>query len=394
MSTTDDDHSACPGPLAAEHEALAAKFGAFGGWLMPLDYRGGGVRAEHVAVREGVGLFDVSHMGTVTVAGPGATDLLDAVLVGDVTGLAPGVAGYNLMCDDDGGVIDDLIVYRRTDGAVIVPNAANSAEVVDRLRRARAGTSEVEIADVGYATVILAVQGPDSYRVLDGVLGEASGEASGEGGRAALTGLDYMRFAEFAGSDGERILLARTGYTGELGFELLIPVEHGRRWWGRLLAAVEGAGGRACGLAARDVLRTEMGYPLHGQDVSRDITPLEAGLGWAVTWDKPVFRGREALASARERGISRRLWGLRCLERGIPRPGMAVRTPAGPGSVTSGTFSPILGEGIALALLPASVAVGDEVSIDIRGRACRATVVRTPFIQADPRRDPSPATSD
>jgi len=384
MSVTDDDSSVRPGPLDAEHEALAAKFGEFGGWLMPLDYRGGGVRAEHLAVRRCVGLFDVSHMGTVTVTGQGATELLDVELVGDVSGLAPGVAGYNLMCDDNGGVIDDLIVYRRTDGAVIVPNAANSAEVVDRLRRAGAGAAGVGISDVGAATVILAVQGPDSYRVLDSILDEVPGEA----GRTDIAGLDYMRFAEFVGPDSERILLARTGYTGELGYELLVPVEYGRQWWRRLLAGVERAGGRVCGLAARDVLRTEMGYPLHGQDVSRELTPLEAGLGWAVSWDKPGFQGREALASARERGVTRRVRGLRCLERGIPRAGMTVQTAAGSGSVTSGTFSPILGEGIALALLPAPIAIGDVVSIDIRGRACRATVVPTPFIEADPRRSP------
>ncbi|MDP3971922.1 MAG: glycine cleavage system aminomethyltransferase GcvT [Candidatus Nanopelagicales bacterium] len=383
-----DESPARPGPLASEHQALGAKLGEFGGWLMPLDYRGGGVRAEHAAVRESVGLFDVSHMGTLTIMGPDTVDLLDSVLVGDIAKLPPGAAKYTLMCDDDGGVIDDLIVYRRGDGAVLIPNAANSAEVVDRLSRER--PSRVEVRDDGDETVILAVQGPRSRAVLEVVVGS---KGVGFKEDLALRELDYLRFAEVCGPDGEEVLLARTGYTGELGYELMIPVAQGRQWWSRVMAAVEDFGGRACGLGARDVLRTEMGYPLHGQDVSRGLTPLEAGLGWTIAWDKSEFRGRGALVALREKGIDRRLRGLRCVDRGVPRPGMVVDTRIGPGSVTSGTFSPVLGEGIALAMLPAAVEPGEEVAIDIRGRGCRATVVPTPFVDSDPRRDPLPATA-
>lgn len=356
--------------LADEHTALGAKFGAFGGAEMPIEYAPTGVLTEYRAVRATAGLFDVSHMGTLIVRGADAAQALDQILTNDVAGLAIGCAQYNLLCDASGGVIDDVIIYRRPDGMVIVPNAGNIAAVRDVV--ASRLPSGVEVVDASPASVILAVQGPRSAAVL--------------GAMGLPADLAYLNFVDASDLGGAPVLVARTGYTGEHGYELIVPVEDGPRLWKRAHAAVVAAGGVAAGLGARDVLRTEMGYPLYGHELSPAISPVQAGLSWAVAWGKPVFGGREALIAEREAGPRVRLRALRCTGRGIPRAGMAVATQNGPGEVTSGTFSPALGGGIALALLPAAVGVGGDVVIDIRGRACAATVVRAPFVPADPRR--------
>lgn len=368
------------GPLAQEHAALRAKFAPFGGWQMPIEYIGAGVVAEYRAVRTTVGLFDVSHMGTLVVRGSLAVDAsdtddtaaaaLDRILTNDVAGLAVARAQYNLLCDEFGGVIDDLIIYRRADEVVIVPNAGN----VDRVRAAIAAAlpGDVRLLDESAATAILAIQGPRSAEVVESLSLPAD--------------LDYLSFADATGPDGESVLTARTGYTGEHGYELIVPVDAAAEWWRRTYAAVVAADGLAAGLGARDVLRTEMGYPLYGHELSPSISPLQAGLGWAIAWDKPQFCGRDALAAERVTGPQRRIRALRCTGRGIPRAGMPVATAAGTGEVTSGTFSPALGAGIALALLPADVGIGAEVAIDIRGRSCAATLVRPPFVPADPRK--------
>jgi aminomethyltransferase len=355
-------------PLHERHAALGAKFAAFGGWEMPLEYAGGGVLKEHAAVREAVGLFDVSHLGKATVAGPGAADFVNACLTNDLGRIGPGRAQYTLCCDDaTGGVVDDLIAYLRDPQDVfLIPNAANTAEVVRRLAAAAPGG--VRVADRHREFAVLAVQGPRSTEVVEAI------------GLPAEHG--YMSFAG-AAFEGIELTVCRTGYTGEHGYELVVPWDGAGAVWDALLAAGAPHGIRPAGLAARDTLRTEMGYPLHGQDLSPQITPVQAGAGWAVGWQKPAFWGREVLLAERAAGPRRRLHGLVAQDRGIPRPHMSVlRGGSAVGEVTSGTFSPTRRIGIALALLDtaAGLAEGDEVEVDVRGRPSRATVVKPPFV--------------
>jgi aminomethyltransferase len=363
-------------PLHERHVAAGAKLADFGGWSMPIEYAGGGVLAEHAAVRTGVGLFDVSHLGTGTVRGPGAAALVDASLTNDLGRIGPGQAQYTLCCarDDEeqaGGVVDDLIVYLHgPDDVLLVPNAANAAEVLARL--ADAAPPGVVVSDRHDEVAVLAVQGPRSPEVL-----AAAGLAAE---------LPYM---SFAGGSGEEVTVCRTGYTGEHGYELLVAADRATALWDRLLEAGAAEGIRPCGLGARDTLRTEMGYPLHGHELSPSISPLQARAGWAVGWGKPAFWGRSALLAEREAGPRRLLWGLRATGRGIPRPGMAVLAADGSavGEVTSGTFSPTLRTGIALALLDtgSGVGEGDALAVDVRGRLQDVEVVRPPFVPSHVR---------
>ena len=358
-------------PLHERHVAAGAKLAAFGGWSMPLEYAGGGVVAEHTAVREAVGLFDVSHLGKVAVTGAGALDHVNAVLTGDLAKIGPGKAQYTLLCNAEGGVVDDLIAYvTAPDELLLVPNAANAAAVAAALQ---ADAPEgVAVVDQHLDHAVLAVQGPRSDEVLAAVgLGVE---------------LDYMAFVRHD-LGGSTVIVCRTGYTGERGYELVVPVAGATAVWDALVAAGEASGLRPAGLGARDTLRTEMGYPLHGQDLSPTITPVEARAGWAVGWGKPAFTGAEVLRAQKESGPRRLLRGLKAEGRGIPRPGMTVRDAAGTevGTVTSGTFSPTLRTGIALALLDAAVAEGDEVGVDVRSRREPFRVVRPPFVASHVR---------
>jgi aminomethyltransferase len=366
-------------PLHERHLAAGAKLADFGGWTMPIEYAGGGVLAEHAAVRTGVGLFDVSHLGTVTVRGPGAAAFVDSCLTNDLSRIGPGQAQYTMCCLPDGdpragGVVDDLIVYLHgADDVLLVPNAANAAEVVARLTDA--APSGVTVTDRHTEVAVLAVQGPRSAQVLSflGLPGE----------------LPYMSFVTGTGGGHTEATVCRTGYTGEHGYELLVPAEEAGELWDVLVDMGRDEGLRVCGLGARDTLRTEMGYPLHGHELSPDITPVQARAGWAVGWRKPGFWGREALLAEKERGPARLLWGLRATGRGIPRPGMAVldAEAARVGEVTSGTFSPSLRTGIALALLDttAGPAEGAELAVDVRGRPQAVEVVRPPFVPSNVR---------
>jgi aminomethyltransferase len=354
--------------LYAAHVELGGKFAAFGGWEMPLEYAGGGVLKEHAAVREAVGVFDVSHLGKAAVRGPGAVAFVNRCLTNDLDKIGAGQAQYTLCCDKaTGGVVDDLIAYRHADDYVfLIPNAANTAEVVKRMAAAAPDGITVDNQHDQYA--VLAVQGPRSTDVLT-ALGLPTDHA-------------YMSFAvaPFAGVDA---IVCRTGYTGEHGYELVLDTAAARLAWNAILAAGYDYGIRPCGLAARDTLRTEMGYPLHGQDLSLEITPVQARAGWAVGWSKPEFWGRDALLAERAAGPSRTLWGLQAQDRGIPRPHMAVLHGGAPvGEVTSGTFSPTRRIGIALALLDASASLGagDEVEVDVRGRRSSMRVVKPPFV--------------
>ncbi len=359
-------------PLHDRHVALGAKFAPFGGWEMPLEYAGGGVIKEHTAVRQAVGVFDVSHLGKATVSGPGAAAFVNRCLSNDLGRIAPGQAQYTLCCDEaTGGVVDDLIAYLRADDDVfLIPNAANTAEVVRRL--AAAAPAGVTVTNQHADFAVLAVQGPRSADLL-GALG-------------LPTEHGYMSFAA-AALGGHPLTVCRTGYTGEHGYELVVPSDSAGAVWDALFGT--GRDVRACGLAARDTLRTEMGYPLHGQDLSLDITPVQARAGWAVGWKKEAFWGREVLLKERAEGPRRTLWGLVAAERGIPRPHMTVLDAAGRvvGEVTSGTFSPTRRVGIALALLDsaAGLAEGAVVDLDIRGRRSPFTVTKPPFVQPSVR---------
>jgi aminomethyltransferase len=366
-------------PLHDRHVAAGAKLADFSGWSMPIEYAGGGVLAEHTAVRSGVGLFDVSHLGTATVRGPGAAAFVDSCLTNDLSRIGPGQAQYTLCCLPDGepqagGVVDDLIVYLHgEDDVLLVPNAANAAEVLGRL--ADAAPAGVTVTDRHAEVAVLALQGPRSLQVLEllGLPGE----------------LSYMSFVTGTGGQGAEVTVCRTGYTGEHGYELLVAAEDAGVLWDAVLEAGQDQGIRMCGLGARDTLRTEMGYPLHGHELSREITPNQARTGWAVGWKKPAFWGREALIAEKATGPARLLWGLRADGRGIPRPGMAVLDPAGErvGEVTSGTFSPTLRTGIALALIDAAAAVaaGTPLAVDVRGRPQAVEVVKPPFVESHVR---------
>lgn len=377
-------------PLHAHHEALAATFAPFGGWEMPVQYSGtesggrdgdsagatsrGGTVAEHTATREAVGLFDVSHLGKVRIAGSGAAAFVDRCLTNDLGKIGPGQAQYTLCCASDGGVVDDLILYLvGPDEVFAVPNAANSAGVGRRL--AEEAPSGITVTDQHDELAVLAVQGPASAAVLAelGLLGGLD--------------LDYMSFADVRWHD-RPIRLCRTGYTGEHGYELVAPVDGVGELWEALVAGVASRGGRPAGLGARDTLRTEAGLPLHGQDLGPRISPLEARCGFAVGWRKDAFWGRDALRVEKEAGPRRRSWGLRATGRGVPRAHMTVeRDGVTVGGTTSGTFSPTLRTGIALALLDtaAGLDAGDVVSIDVRGRALECEVVAPPFVPSHVR---------
>ncbi|MGO0576367.1 glycine cleavage system aminomethyltransferase GcvT [Ornithinimicrobium panacihumi] len=354
-------------PLHDKHVALGAKMADFGGWSMPIEYPGGGVVAEHTAVRERVGLFDVSHLGNALVTGSGAKDFLNTCFTNDLNRIAPGKAQYTLCCDEDGGVVDDLIAYLRSDDDVmLIPNAANNAEVVRRLKEA--APEGITITNVHGQNAILAIQGPKSDEVLESM--------------GLPTGHEYMSFVD-AQWEGHPLTVCRTGYTGERGYELVCAVEDASALWDALVAAMEPFDGMPCGLGSRDTLRTEMGYPLHGNDLSTEITPVMARTGWAVGWKKDTFWGKEALEAQREAKESRVSNGLLVTGRGIPRAHCAVLDADGNqvGEVTSGTFSPSIKRGIALALLDRSVVEGDKVTIDVRGRQIEAEVKKPPFVQ-------------
>jgi aminomethyltransferase len=358
------------GPLEDRHRALGASFAEFGGWLMPVSYAG--TVAEHTATRNAVGLFDVSHLGKALVRGPGAADYVNTAFTNDLRRIAPGKAQYTLCCNDSGGVIDDLIAYYVADDEIfLVPNAANTAQIVATLaERAPAG---ITVTDEHRSFGVLAVQGPRSPEVL-----------------AALglpTGMDYMGWAD-AEVDGVPVRVCRTGYTGEHGYELLPPWDGAGPLFDALVEAVGAHGGQLAGLGARDTLRTEMGYPLHGHELAADISPLQARTGWAVGWKKEAFWGRDALLAEKAAGPRRLLRGLRAVGRGVLRGGLTVLDGDVPvGLTTSGTFSPTLKLGIALALLDTGhdIADGARVTVDVRGRAVECDVVKPPFVDAKTR---------
>ncbi|WP_431950009.1 glycine cleavage system aminomethyltransferase GcvT [Nocardia lijiangensis] len=355
------------GPIHDVHVELGATFAPFGGWEMPVSYAG--TVGEHQAVRTAVGLFDVSHLGKATVAGPGAAAFVNSALTNDLDRIRPGKAQYTLCCTPEGGVIDDLIAYYVSDDEIfLVPNAANTPAVVAALRAA--APEGITVTDEHRDYAVFAVQGPRSTEVL-----------------AALglpTDMEYMAYAD-AEWEGRPVRVCRTGYTGEQGYELLPRWADAAAVFRALTEQVKAADGQPAGLGARDTLRTEMGYPLHGHELSLEISPVQARAGWAVGWKKPEFWGKAALEQEKSAGPRRTLWGLKALDRGVLRQGQSVLRDGEPiGETTSGTFSPTLKVGIALALLDteADLQPGNEVEVDVRGRRLRCEVVKPPFVQA------------
>ena len=343
----------------------------FGGWLMPIEYPGAGVLAEHTAVRERVGLFDVSHLGKASVKGEGALDFLNEMFTNDLNRIVDSKAQYTLLCNPDGGVVDDLIAYRNSESDFfLIPNASNTTDVVRVLNENV--PSGITVTNLHESFAVLALQGPQAVEVIRSL--------------GINPTMDYMAFAHvsIAGCD---VILCRTGYTGEHGYELVPQWSDASVVWDALVEAMKPFDGLICGLGARDTLRTEMGYPLHGHELSLEISPVQASAGWAIGWKKESFRGSDVLQSQREAGTVRTLKALKSNDRGIPRAGMSVKGADGKeiGVVTSGTFSPSLKVGIALALLDPEYAVGDAVIIDVRGRESSATINSLPFVPSHVR---------
>jgi aminomethyltransferase len=358
-------------PLFAAHQALGARFVEFGGWEMPVSYVGAG--EEHRAVRERCGLFDVSHMGEIEVRGAGAEALCQRLTVNDVRRLRIGDGQYTVLCNERGGVLDDLIVFRTgPERYLLIVNAANTGADYAWISAQAGGDAEVLDRSTDFG--LIALQGPEAELVL-----------------RPLTAIELPALRPFTFVEGPvagvRALVSRTGYTGEDGFELLVAAEDAPLLWDAALEATRHRGGLAAGLGARDTLRLEAGLPLCGTDMDGETTPLEAGLAWVVKLAKGEFVGRAALAAQASEGPLRRLVGIQLDEAGIPRHGHDVwHDGRRVGQVTSGARSPTLGTYVALAYVPSAVAVpGAAVAIDIRGRKIPGRVVHRPFYRRVPR---------
>ncbi len=353
-------------PLHDRHVAAEAKIVPFAGFEMPVQYRTG-ITAEHRAVREAAGLFDVSHMGEFVVRGPQALDLVQHVSVNDAAQIEVGQAQYSAMCLENGCVVDDLLIYRFADRYMLVVNASNLGKDWNWIE-GHAQAFECGLEDVSQDTGLLALQGPAARQILRPLAS------------IDIDDVKYYRFAEGEVA-GVPAVISGTGYTGEDGFELYVGANDAPALWDALMEAGADAGLMPVGLGARDSLRLEMGYALYGNDLDEQHTTLESGLGWVTKMNKGDFVGREALAAQRESGVARRLVGMRLEGRGFPRPGYdIVHEGEVVGTVTSGTVSPSLGSGIAMGYVPVELAKPDtRLQIDLRGRPVDALVQRPPF---------------
>jgi aminomethyltransferase len=355
--------------LVERHRSLGARLIDFAGWEMPVQYTG--IIDEHNAVRQRVGLFDLSHMGEVWVSGPGAADGLAYALVSNPPRLTPGRAHYSMICAEDGGIIDDLIVYRLADERfMVVPNASNR-EVVAAAIRERLATFDAAVDDASLRTSLVAIQGPRAAEVLQPHTD------------VELAGMKYYSIAE-GHACGVPAHIARTGYTGEDGFELFVDWDDALTVWDQLMDAGHDAGISACGLGARDTLRLEAGMPLYGNELDRETNPFEAGLGRVVKLDKEGdFVGREALQQVADNGARKQLVGLIVRGRGIARHGYAIHAPGSAeqqGVVTSGAPSPTLGIPIAMGYVPPDdSALGTMVEVAVRATRVESEVVALPF---------------
>jgi len=354
-------------PFYAKHVALGGKMVPFAGYLMPIQYRG--IMEEHRAVRNGVGVFDVTHMGEFIVKGPGAEAFLNRLTVNNVAALTVGQVQYSAMCYPDGGIVDDLLVYRFADHYMMVVNASNIEK--DFAWAQENLTEGAQLSNQSDSTALLAVQGPESFAVLQKLTD------------VALHNIPFYHFTE-GPLAGIEMIISRTGYTGEKGFELYHDPAVSEQLWDALFDAGRDYGIQAVGLGARDTLRLEMKYCLYGNDIDQNTNPLEAGLGWITKLDKGDFIGRDVLLRIRDEKPSRRLVAFEMQDKGIPRHGYPIMAEDQKiGVVTSGTQSPSLNVGIGLGYVRRDFSrVGTKIAIDIRGRQLPAVVVKPPFVEA------------
>ncbi len=370
-------------PLFAAHQRLGGKLIEFGGWEMPVQYTG--IVDEHLAVRNAAGLFDISHMGEVVVSGPAAEAFLNQTLTNDVRGLAPGQGQYTLMCNERGGVIDDLYAYRLASlEYLLIINASRIADDVAWLERRLAGfdrRADARVCNTSDATGALAVQGPRVVQFIDSCF---PGPAAGGTLVARPSELKKNQLAKFRLGPAE-VWVSRTGYTGEDGFEVVAPADLLEGLWEELLKAGQSSGLKPAGLGARDTLRTEVCYPLYGHELDENTTPLEAGLGFFVALGKPDFAGRAALVEQKAKGTTRKLVAFKMTGRSAPpRPGYPLWSVGAEarrlGVVASGTQSPSLGVGIGMAYVPPGLAQpGTPLEIEVRGKRAPAAVAPKPL---------------
>jgi aminomethyltransferase len=352
-------------PFYEKHVALGARIVPFASFLMPIQYSG--IIQEHLAVRNAVGVFDVTHMGEFIIQGPGAEHFLNLMTINDVTQLTVGQVQYSAMCYPDGGIVDDLLIYRFADHYMMVVNAANLQKDFDWLRQHL--IPEVKLSDISDKTALLAIQGPNSLAVLQ-----------------QLTEVDLQQIPYYHFTTGQlagfEMIISRTGYTGEMGFELYHQPAQSRQLWEAIFQSGKNFGIQPVGLGARDTLRLEMKYCLYGNDIDQTTNPLEAGLGWITKLNKSDFIGKTALLKIKEQGLARKLIAFELVERAIPRHGCLIWVnDQQVGIVTSGTQSPSLNKGIGLGYLASQYAlVGTEISIDIRGKKMKAQVIKPPFV--------------
>lgn len=352
-------------PLYAEHVALGARMVEFAGWEMPIQYKG--IIEEHDAVRNKVGIFDVSHMGEIEISGTKAFEFCQTIACNDVSKLKPGKIQYSAILNEQGGVIDDCTLYQLADQHYLfVVNASRKDQVLEWFKKHQ--TSGVDITDLSDDYGLLAIQGKKSQSILSQVLGRE---------------LDSLKYYEFliAQFDGNVLIVSRTGYSGEDGFELYVPTGKTVALWKALMDEGKQYGIEAIGLGARDTLRLEMGYLLYGQDMNEQVSALQAGLSWIIKFDKGNFVGKAALQNEKQKGVQKRIRAFVMEEKQIPRSHYEIlKNGKQIGEVTSGTFSPTLKKGIALGLMDSSIEIGDEIEVQVRKNLAKAKVVKPPFV--------------
>ena len=352
-------------PLYEEHVRLNARIVDFAGWDMPVQYKG--VIAEHRAVRSSAGIFDVSHMGEIEITGTDALPCVQHLTTNDASKLTDGAAQYSLLCNKNGGIVDDLIVYRISHNHyMLVVNASNTSKDFEWCKSNTTG--DVKINNSSDKFALIAFQGPKSIDILETIC------------RSNIKGLPSYHFTIADILEVKECIIAKTGYTGEEGVEIFTKPEDAAAVWRALLDAGRDLGVMPAGLGARDTLRTEMKYSLYGHEIDDSTNPVEAGLMWVVKMKKDDFIGKDAIAKVKETGHKKELVGFRMIERGIPRPGYKILNPKG--IVTSGTMSPSLNVAIGIGYIPVnSFSINDHISIDIRGKSRKAKIVKAPFYQ-------------